>query len=404
MLLEGRVPNVEVTVQKGDTFSRYSRLFFIHEQLIADSNPDVDPRCLKIGEKIKIPGFVAKRYRLKEGDTLCQLAIERFLSPVSLQTLNPHMDLKQLRPGSEIFLPKRVINLITSMDKPYDSKRLEEELKRIVKVYPFVRVQKIGESINQKPIWELKVGRGNKKVHMNGSFHANEWITTVILITFLKQFLLSLTNHFFFHGIQAYSLYPYISLSMVPMVNPDGVDLVLNGPPESKRDELIKMNEGSLEFSRWKANIRGVDLNNQYPANWEIEKKRKKPQSPSPRDFPGNKPLSEPEAIAMAELVKKEKFDRVLALHTQGKEIYWGYEGKEPKEAEVLAKWFSKMSGYKAIRYVDSHAGFKDWVIQEFGKTAFTIELGKGLNPLPPSQTKEIYRDVSGMFLCALLG
>jgi g-D-glutamyl-meso-diaminopimelate peptidase len=62
------------------------------------------------------------------------------------------------------------------------------------------------------------------------------------------------------------------------------------------------------------------------------------------------------------------------------------------------------MSGYKSVRYVDSHAGFKDWFIQEFGKSGFTIELGKGLNPLPLSQWKEIYRDVSGILLCALLG
>jgi g-D-glutamyl-meso-diaminopimelate peptidase len=395
---------MEVTVQKGDTFFRYSRLFCIHEQLIADSNPTMDPQCLKIGEKVKIPGFVVKRYRIKKEDTLWQLATERFLSPAALQTVNPNIDLQHLRPGSEIFIPKRVINLETSSDKPYDSKRLEEEIQRIAAIYPFVRVQKIGESVDQKPIWELKIGKGNKKIHMNGSFHANEWITTVVLITFIKHFLLSLTNHCFFHGIQAYSLYPHISLSIVPMVNPDGVDLVLNGPPESKREELIKMNGGNKEFLKWKANIRGVDLNNQYPANWEIEKIRKKPKSPAPRDYPGNKPLSEPEAIAMAELAKKEKFDRVLALHTQGKEIYWGYEGKEPEEAEFLAKWFSRMSGYKSVRYVDSHAGFKDWFIQEFGKAGFTIELGKGLNPLPPSQWKEIYRDVSGILLCALLG
>jgi len=395
---------MDITVRKGDTFFRYSRLFSIPEQLIADSNPGMDPQCLKIGEKVKIPGFVAKRYRIKKGDTFWKMAIERCLSPTALQTVNPDMDPQHLLPGNEIFLPKRVLNLETSLDQPYDSKRLEEEINRIAAIYPFVRVQKIGESVDQKPIWELKIGKGNKKIHMNGSFHANEWITTVVLITFFKHFLLSLTNHCFFHGIQAFSLYPHITLSVVPMVNPDGVDLVLNGPPESKREQLMKWNGGSKEFSKWKANIQGVDLNNQFPANWEIEKKRKKPKSPAPRDYPGKQPLTEPEAAAMAELAKNEKFDRVIALHTQGKEIYWGYEGKEPKEAEVLAKWFSRMSGYKSVRYVDSHAGFKDWFIQEFGKSGFTIELGKGLNPLPLSQWKEIYRDVSGILLCALLG
>ena len=79
-----------------------------------------------------------------------------------------------------------------------------------------------------------------------------------------------------------------VELSLVPMVNPDGVDLVLHGPPLMRREEVIKINHGSEEFVHWKANIRGVDLNNQYPANWEIDKKRKAPKSPAPRDYPGS--------------------------------------------------------------------------------------------------------------------
>lgn len=64
------------------------------------------------------------------------------------------------------------------------------------------------------------------------------------------------------------------------------------------------MNNGNPAFYAWKANIRGVDLNNQYPANWEIEKQRKIPKAPALRDFPGETALSEPEALAMKELAK----------------------------------------------------------------------------------------------------
>ena len=158
----------------------------------------------------------------------------------------------------------------------------------------------------------------------------------------------------------------------------------------------------ALDFSGWKANIRGVDLNNQFPANWEIEKERKEPKAPAPRDYPGDAPLTEPEAIAMADLARNEQFNRMLAFHTQGKEFYWGYEGLEPPESEVIANEFARVSGYRAIRYIDSHAGYKDWFIQEFRRPGFTIELGEGVNPLPISQFDEIYQDALGIFLASL--
>jgi len=293
---------------------------------------------------------------------------------------------------------------ILNTKKPYDSLELYSELNQLVTLYPFLQKEIIGYSVLGKPIVELKIGNGPKKIHMNGSFHANEWITTSIMMYWLKNFLASLVNNQLLDGNSCTSLYKDVTLSFVPMVNPDGVDLVRNGlPNNSKYNKLIlEINGYSLDFSQWKANIRGVDLNNQYPANWEIEKERKIPKSPAPRDYPGDAPLTEPEAIALAEIVQKRQFDRVLAFHTQGEEIYWGYLGKEPKEACQIVAEFERLSGYKAIRNIDSHAGFRDWFVNEYEKPGFTIELGLGVNPLPFEQFDEMYTKSKGIFFAAL--
>lgn len=74
------------------------------------------------------------------------------------------------------------------------------------------------------------------------------------------------------------------------MVNPDGVDLVLNGPPNHLRKDLIEINEGSEDFIHWKANIRGIDLNNQFPANWDICRKNKNQSHPHLEIFQGLNP------------------------------------------------------------------------------------------------------------------
>jgi g-D-glutamyl-meso-diaminopimelate peptidase len=288
--------------------------------------------------------------------------------------------------------------------KPYDSGSLYTDIDLLLAKFPFVKKEIIGYSVLGNPIIELTIGKGIKKVHMNGSFHANEWITTSIMMYWLHDYLNALVKNELFEGHDCYSLYKNTSISFVPMVNPDGVDLVRNGLPENSllHGSLLAMNDLSLDFSQWKANIRGIDLNNQYPVNWEIEKERKIPKSPAPRDYPGDAPLTEPEALALADLVKKRQFDRILAFHTQGEEIYWGYLRKEPGEAEYLVNEFEKVSGYKAVRDIDSHAGFRDWYVNNWRKPGFTVELGIGVNPLPFAQFDEIYQKSKGIFLAAL--
>jgi g-D-glutamyl-meso-diaminopimelate peptidase len=82
--------------------------------------------------------------------------------------------------------------------------------------------------------------------------------------------------------------------------------------------------------------------------------------------------------------------------------MYWGYLNMEPPEAGLIAAEFERVSGYKAIQVIDSHAGFRDWFIYKWKKPGFTIELGEGVNPLPLSQFEEIYENSLGIFLASL--
>ncbi|EFV77566.1 M14 family metallopeptidase [Cytobacillus oceanisediminis] len=393
---------MKVKVRSGDSIWYYSQLFMVPINLIADSNPGVNPALLQIGQEINIPGFTLQNYTVRPGDTFWKLSTSRNLSVDALLLVNQSLNPNSLAPGTAIKLPRRVITPIVSGRRSYDYKALTADITMLSDIYPFIKVNSIGQSVLGKPIQEIRLGKGNKKVQINASFHANEWITTPILMALLNSFLLSITNVRPIRGVSTMPLYNSVDLSIVPMVNPDGVDLVLNGPPPELREEVIAINRGSTDFTGWKANIRGVDLNNQYPAKWDFEKERSEQNAPAPRDYLGEAPLTEPEAIAMAELAKDNQFDRMLAFHTQGAEFYWGFEGLEPPESQVLALEFERVSGYKAVQYIDSFAGYKDWFIQEFRRPGFTIELGRGINPLPLSQFDDIYEEVLGIFLASL--
>ncbi|MFC3038881.1 M14 family zinc carboxypeptidase [Virgibacillus xinjiangensis] len=394
---------MEITVRPGDSYWYYSQLFDVPLILIQDSNPQINPDQLFPGRQIQIPGYEVLQYTITANDSLWSIAMNQNLPIDSLFLLNQMVDPMALPVGSQLFIPRRINELVISDINGYTYEKMSRDIERLVNIYPFIAAGSAGSSVMGKQMTELRVGDGPRNVHINGSFHANEWITTPVIIRFLNEYARALTNSLPLRGLFMLPSYMDYTLSTVPMVNPDGVNLVINGASSAGdfQREVLQINNGNDDFSNWKANIHGVDLNNQFPALWEIESERK-PSVPQPRDFPGFSPLSEPESIAMAELANRRDFLRVIAFHTQGEVIFWGFEGIEPPESESIAEEFARTSGYTSIQYVDSYAGYKDWFIQKFRRPGFTIELGRGINPLPLEQFAEIYEESLGIMLANL--
>jgi len=394
---------MQIAVRGGDTMWRFSQLFQVPLALIADSNPNVNPEALSPGMTIQIPGYATVVHTVRPGDSLWLVARQYGVALDAVLLANPGIDPAALRVGQAVSIPQRVTWLVVETQRPYTYASLIQDLDRLSAIYPFMRRSPIGSSVMGKPIPELAVGRGGKRVHANAAFHGNEWITAPVLVRFLNECLMALTSGEAIRGLYMLPYYSVATLSVVPMVNPDGVDLVVNGLPQQEpyRSQVLAINGGSTDFSGWKANIRGVDLNNQFPAQWEREAARG-PRTPAPRDYAGTGPLTEPESIAIADLTRSRDFDRVLAFHTQGEVIFWGYENMETEAAERLVNEFARVSGYTPIRYADSFAGFKDWFIQEWRRPGFTIEVGLGTNPLPLAQLEEIYQKSLGILLASL--
>lgn len=394
---------MDIFVRPGDSLWYFSEVFKIPLQLILDSNRSINPQRLQVGQRIQIPGFLTSSYVIKQGDSLWQIAQKQNVQLDAILLANPGITPNQLQIGQTIQVPQRLTWRLVDGKQNYDYDMMISDIKKLQAAYPFLQNNSIGPSVLERQIPEILIGNGSKRVHYNGSFHANEWITTPIIMTFLNDYLLALTNQTTIRGLSMGPLYAQTILSIVPMVNPDGVNLVINGPPDNEalRNKLIAWNNNSTNFSGWKANINGVDLNDQFPAKWELESARN-PQTPGPRDYGGEAPLTQPEAIAMADLTKRSNFAWVLAFHTQGKVIYWGFENLEPPESQTMVEEFSRVSGYEPVQSANSYAGYKDWFIQDWRRPGFTVELGSGTNPLPLSQFDNIYQQALGIFLAGL--
>lgn len=274
----------------------------------------------------------------------------------------------------------------------YGPQELAEGVRRIACRFPFVQTEVIGRSVLGKPIYSLKIGSGPFRWHFNGGCHANEWITAPLLMGFLEQYADAYAAGGTICGKPADGLFRKTTLWIVPLLNPDGAELVQSGlaPGHPFHQQLLRWNGGSRQFRDWKANVRGVDLNDQFPAYWAEERARRGTGGPGPRDYGGLAPLSEPEARALADFTLQHKFDAVLSLHTQGEEIYWNYRGLEPDHSREWAEMLASAAGYAAIYLEGSDAGYKDWFIQTFRKPGFTVEAGSGNNPLPWEDLKPI--------------
>jgi g-D-glutamyl-meso-diaminopimelate peptidase len=389
-------------VQRGDTLYRIARRYRMNVTALLSANPQLQEQAyIYAGQVIQIPVMPASTYVIQAGDSFYEISRRFNISLADLSAANPGVDPRRLRIGQTIVLPLGRRLRIVETTNEYGYAELLEDLRLLQQRYPFLEMTTIGQSVLGRSIPAVRIGSGDKEVHYNGSFHANEWITTPLLMNFLEDYASAYANGTLLRGRDMRPLYEETSLWIVPMVNPDGVELVLQGAGRDNPyyEQLLEWNYGSLNFSGWKANIRGVDLNDQFPANWEIERDRREVSGPGPRDYTGEAPLTEPEAIAMANFTWAHDFRLVIALHTQGKEIYWNYRDLEPAEAEIIANRFARVSGYESVKLTGSDAGYKDWFIQEYRRPGFTVEAGIGVNPLPISQYRQIYDDVIRIFI-----
>ena len=296
----------------------------------------------------------------------------------------------------------------------YGSNILNINLKGFQSKFPFLEQGNIGYSILGQGLKYIKFGRGNKQIFYSASIHANEWINSVLLMKFLENLSLAYLNNSTIWGVPASYLFNNYSLYIVPMVNPDGVDLVVgnlakHNPQKYEYTKRLSKNYPQVPFPQgWKANINGIDLNLQFPAEWETARKNKFAQGytkPGPRDYVGTGPLVTQEALALYNFTLQKSFSLILAYHTQGETIYWKFLNYLPPNSYEIGRHFSQVSGYllESTPYTSGFAGYKDWFIQNYKLPGYTIESGLGENPLPISQFQDIYSKNIGILILGML-
>lgn len=278
---------------------------------------------------------------------------------------------------------------------PYTYDQMTKDSQELANMYPeIIYVDSAGKSVEGRDLVLIRFGRGEKKIIMCGSHHAREYITSAYLMKMAEEYARA------YHGTGSFGKYDVnylleqVCIYIVPMVNPDGVNLVINGLESvADRQTVAAMTMLRETYKTWKANINGVDLNRQYPAEWE--KKYDEVGSPASESFKGISPATEPEVKAMMELTRTNDFILAASFHTKGNAIYWADRGTVGLIPGVkdMAKRLSRLTKYSLMPVSEDPsiygAGYENWFRLEFLRPAFCIEMTPYNNTDMPHNDKE---------------
>ncbi|MBQ7363493.1 MAG: gamma-D-glutamyl-meso-diaminopimelate peptidase [Clostridia bacterium] len=258
---------------------------------------------------------------------------------------------------------------------------MRDKLSSDTGIYPV----SLGKSILGRDIEVYYIGKGDRRVAFFGAHHAAESITCNLLFAFMHALL---TEKIETHGTVARLLLRAYTFTVVPCVNPDGIELRLHGTENSPL--AARQRKMAENFDLWQANARGVDLNHNYDLGFYAYKSLESEQgiSPGATRYSGEYPESEPESKSAANLVRCTSPSAVLSLHSQGEEIY--YSPRTPRTARI-AQRLCAITGYtpRIPEGTAAYGGLCDYT-GSLGIPSFTLEVGRGKNPLPESEIPRI--------------
>lgn len=249
----------------------------------------------------------------------------------------------------------------------------------------------IGKSVMSNNIYAIEIENDSSApwAIITGAIHAREHLSCNLICRLIEDYI-------------GNNIKTNINLAFVPLVNPDGANIAINGIDRlsKTRHRMLKKINGSNNFSLYKSNARGVDLNNNFPANWETQFSNKK--EPSSSGYYGKFPLSEPESKALAKFTKKLNPFLSISYHLKGEEIYFDFfQNKQNFERDKkMAEVFAHSTGYKIkSTQKTSSGGYKDWCVLN-NISALTIELGndKFSHPYPQNELENIYNKNKNFF------
>jgi g-D-glutamyl-meso-diaminopimelate peptidase len=286
--------------------------------------------------------------------------------------------------------------MIDLNDTCYSYNKLVSDAKKLAKQYEgILQYVTIGKSHDNRDIVLLKLGVGQKYMICCAGVHARETVNPIVLMRIAEYYADLYVNHRqrktnllkrlnyptqlseeeyeqMLYGTCIYELLQTYTILFVPLLNPDGYMISLEGF-DTITDPQLKQKCLELQISNteWKFNARGVDINRNFPSRlW------------SPK-YENDHAASENETKALIFLFHEYKSRGFLDFHSRGKSIYY-YRSVMPdsynnKQLEIAGR-LKKITNYELVEPEnevesgDSGGNTVHYFSEHFKRPALTIE------------------------------
>ncbi|MDF2567004.1 MAG: peptidase carboxypeptidase [Oscillospiraceae bacterium] len=272
---------------------------------------------------------------------------------------------------------------------------------------PDLKIFCTGKSVLKRKIPALGIGNLKNATLFVGTFYAQEWLTSLLILRFLEDLCCHYQSDTTFMGINIRKSLLQRGLICVPVVNPDGLEILMGGTHTAGRyeDSVVHAMEGSP--SPWQDNARGVDLFYNFDTDYEKVKHCAKVHGskPSSQLFYGcHFAHSEPETKSLVSLCSSFPLKKVMSFCSHGEEIVYRYGKNAPLISKFVGDILSSSCGYSLFHRSEdtSYGDFCDWFIKKYSGLAFAIKIGRGENPLPIIELEPIYARLVEMMLISV--
>lgn len=250
--------------RKGDTLTKIANRFGVGLDALSAANPSLARYpYLMPGQVLTVPEGVMI-YETQAGNTLSYIAHAFDISLKELQAANPACagwdENGEVARGTLLFIPPRREEWIVRTNEEYTHYDLIRDMAALRERYPFLAVETIGSSVMGRPLYAVRLGCGPHEVFYSGAWHANEWITASLLMKFIENMADAYRQKEALGGYAVEEMWRRFSIWVVPMVNPDGIELSVLGMDPSHphyqqvlaiiTDHVI-LQDGQPMFGEW---------------------------------------------------------------------------------------------------------------------------------------------------------
>lgn len=285
-----------------------------------------------------------------------------------------------------------ITSRIVNYTKAYTTGEVYRDIKLIAKQYPdAVSVSTAGKSTLGQDLTLVKLGRGGKKALITGGIHSREHLTVTFTMLCLEEYAAAYCS-----GTGSYGSYNMkqllneYTLYIVPLMNPDGMDVVTKFT-----NPLYNYTGSRMEF---KSNANGVNLNRNFPFYWgSITDGGINTRYTDVQKYKGPSAGSEAETKAIMNLCKQNRFEWLFSMHLRGNCLYWrdSASGAVPGDWDITQKLVNRC-GYWAVETStaanDYGGGLENWFRGAYNRPGLCVELVPSNIP-SPTDNSSYHRD-----------